>query len=62
DIAEGRLVSPFALAVGQRYAYYLATPEAMAERPAVALFREWLLQEVDHDATSGQQQAKDHSA
>jgi hypothetical protein len=34
----------------------------MAERPAVALFREWLLQEVDHDATSGQQQAKDHSA
>jgi LysR family glycine cleavage system transcriptional activator len=62
DIAEGRLVSPFDIAVGQRYAYYLAIPEAMAERPAVALFREWLLQEVDHCATSGQQQAEDHSA
>lgn len=62
DIAEGRLVSPFDIAVGQRYAYYLAIPEAMAERPAVALFREWLLQEVDHCATSGQQLAEDHSA
>jgi len=51
DLAEGRLISPFNLSVGQRYAYYLAIPLAMAARPAVAAFREWLLQEVGAHAT-----------
>ena len=46
EIAEGRLVSPFDVSVGQSYAYFLAIPAAMAERPAVAAFREWLLQEA----------------
>jgi LysR family glycine cleavage system transcriptional activator len=46
EIAEGRLISPFDVAVEQRYAYFLAIPTALAERPAVAAFRDWLLQEA----------------
>jgi LysR family glycine cleavage system transcriptional activator len=46
EIAEGRLCSPFKISVGQPYAYYLTIPEAMADRPSVAAFREWLLLEV----------------
>jgi LysR family glycine cleavage system transcriptional activator len=45
-IAQGRLVAPFDIAVGQHYAYYLVTPEAIASRPAVQAFRQWLLEEA----------------
>jgi LysR family glycine cleavage system transcriptional activator len=43
EIAEGRLVAPFDIAVGQHYAYYLVTPEAISERPVVKAFRQWML-------------------
>lgn len=46
EISEGRLVSPFDVSVEQRYAYYLAIPQSITARPAVAAFREWLLQEA----------------
>ncbi len=46
EIAEGRLVAPFDIAVGQQYAYYLVTPEAISERPIVEAFRRWLLDEA----------------
>jgi LysR family glycine cleavage system transcriptional activator len=49
EIGEGRLVSPFDIAVGQHYAYYLVTPEAISDRPAVKSFRQWLLQEAKID-------------
>lgn len=52
EIAEGRLVSPFDISVGQRYAYYMVIPEVMADRPAVAAFRRWLLREADCGASS----------
>jgi LysR family transcriptional regulator, glycine cleavage system transcriptional activator len=52
EIAEGRLVSPFDVSVVQRYAYFLALPEAMAERPAVAAFRQWLLHEAHERETA----------
>ena len=44
-IAQGRLVAPFDIAVGQHFAYYLVIPESIVERPAVAAFRHWLLEE-----------------
>ena len=46
DIAAGRLIVPFALAVPSPYAYYLVMPEVIAERPSVAAFRNWLLAEA----------------
>ncbi|MCX7238960.1 MAG: transcriptional regulator GcvA [Burkholderiales bacterium] len=45
-IAQGRLVAPFNITVGQRFAYYLVTPEAIGNRPAVQAFRQWLLEEA----------------
>ena len=32
-IAQGRLVAPFDIAVGQNYAYYLVIPESISTRP-----------------------------
>lgn len=46
DIAAGRLIVPFPLAVPSPYAYYLVMPEVIAERPSVAAFRRWLLGEA----------------
>ena len=46
DIAAGRLIVPFPLAVPSPYAYYLVMPEVIAERPSVAAFRHWLLGEA----------------
>jgi LysR family glycine cleavage system transcriptional activator len=43
DLASGNLVAPFAAEVKPDVAYYLACPESIAERPAVAAFRRWLL-------------------
>ncbi len=45
-IAEGKLVAPFDIMVGQQDAYYLVTPQAIAGRPAVKAFRKWLLAEA----------------
>lgn len=45
-LAQGRLVAPFDIAVGQKFAYYLVTPQATAHRPAVVAFRQWLLEEA----------------
>jgi len=52
EIAEGRLVAPFDLAVGQQYAYYLVTPEAISDRPIVEAFRQWLLGEAKMEESS----------
>ena len=46
DIASGRLVAPFAVGVKPLGAYYLVCPEVIAERPAVAAFRKWLLEKA----------------
>lgn len=45
-IAQGRLVAPFDIAVGQNYAYYLVIMESIFKRPAVQAFRQWLLEEA----------------
>jgi len=46
DLAAGRLVAPFALAVPLEQAYYLVYQHAAAERASIAAFRAWLLNEV----------------
>jgi LysR family glycine cleavage system transcriptional activator len=46
DVAEGRLVLPFDIAVPSRYAYWLVCPQTALARPAAQSFREWLLAEA----------------
>lgn len=49
DFAAGRLVAPFDLHVPLASAYYLVCQESVATRPAVSLFRDWLLDEAARD-------------
>jgi LysR family glycine cleavage system transcriptional activator len=46
DLAAGRLVRPFELALPFRMAYYLVCPEALAERARIAAFRRWIMAEA----------------
>jgi LysR family glycine cleavage system transcriptional activator len=46
DIAAGRLVAPFGLRIPAPRSHYLVCPAWSAERPAVAAFRAWLLDEA----------------
>lgn len=46
DIAEGRLVMPFATAIPSRYGYFVTTAEAMAQRPTVQALCGWLQREA----------------
>lgn len=46
DIAAGRLIAPFALAVPLEQAYYLVCQHAAAGRASIGAFRAWLLKEV----------------
>jgi LysR family glycine cleavage system transcriptional activator len=54
DLAAGRLVRPFDLSLqaSPRFAYYLVSPRATADRPLTRAFREWVLLEVA--ATDGE--------
>src|SRR5258708_24541198 len=46
DLASGRLCAPFHIEVKPQGAYWLVCPAAVAQRPAVAAFRAWLLKQV----------------
>ena len=46
ELKAGRLVTPFQLRVPLVSAYYLVCEEGAATRPAVSLFRDWLLEEA----------------
>jgi len=46
DIAVGRLVAPFGIALPLPMAYYVVSPIARATLPHVAAFRDWLLHEA----------------
>ncbi|HET7366261.1 MAG TPA: transcriptional regulator GcvA [Burkholderiales bacterium] len=46
DLASGRLCAPFEVALKPASAYYLVCPEVIADRPAVAAFRKWLLEQA----------------
>jgi LysR family transcriptional regulator, glycine cleavage system transcriptional activator len=46
DLKSGRLCAPFEVEMKPQSAYYLVCPEVVADRPAVAAFRRWLLEQV----------------
>jgi LysR family glycine cleavage system transcriptional activator len=46
EVAAGRLVVPFDIIIRRTQAYYLVVPEAVADRPIVNVFRQWLLSEA----------------
>jgi LysR family glycine cleavage system transcriptional activator len=46
DLKSGRLCAPFESEWKPQSAYYLVCPEVIADRPAVAAFRVWLLEQV----------------
>jgi LysR family glycine cleavage system transcriptional activator len=52
ELAAGRLVTPFPLRVPLASAYYLVSDEGASSRPAVALFRDWLLEEATREPRS----------
>ncbi|HQC80048.1 MAG TPA: transcriptional regulator GcvA [Accumulibacter sp.] len=45
EVAAGRLIMPFDIVIHRAQAYYLVVPEAVADRPIVSVFRDWLLVE-----------------
>ncbi len=47
DLAAGRIVRLFSLALPDLFAYYIATAPGALERPKVRAFRDWLRQEAD---------------
>ena len=42
DIAKGRLVVPFKMALPANAGFYLVSPEARADTPKLVVFRQWL--------------------
>ena len=48
DLLAGRLVRPFDLSLrtSPRFAYYLVSPRATADRPLIKAFRDWMLREI----------------
>jgi LysR family glycine cleavage system transcriptional activator len=48
DIAKGRLVVPFKIALPADAGYYLVSPEGAADPPKLRLFREWLAAAVQN--------------
>jgi len=46
DLAAGRLIAPFDIAMPSHSAFWVVAPERMADRPKIAAFREWLLEEA----------------
>src|SRR5204863_2341578 len=46
DIGSGKLWAPFKVELKPQSAYYLVCREVIAERPAVAVFRKWLLEQA----------------
>lgn len=50
DLAEGRLVAPFPLALETKAHFRFLCPEGMENRPQIVAFREWVLSEINKTA------------
>lgn len=48
-LESGLLVRPFDLALSGRFAYWIVCPKAQKDRPKIAAFRDWLLEEASLD-------------
>ena len=46
DVREGRLVQPFPLSLKAEFSYWVVCPQSAAEKPKIAEFRAWLLDEA----------------
>jgi LysR family glycine cleavage system transcriptional activator len=46
DLEEGRLMRPFTHGSRMSFAYYMVCPEALADEPRIAAFREWIIEEA----------------
>lgn len=46
DLAAGRLVRPFDIAIPTVYSYYVVTPPSLFEQPNIVAFRHWLREEA----------------
>lgn len=46
DLKAGRLVRPFAYGSPMSFAYYMVCPEALADEPRIAAFRDWVIEEA----------------
>lgn len=55
DLRIGRLVRPFEEMLPTDYSYWLVCPEAAAERPKIAAFRAWILEEASAERQAGDQ-------
>ena len=53
DLNCGRLVRPFSLSLPVPYAYWIVCPNATANLPKIALFRDWLLSEAKAELAVG---------
>lgn len=53
ELGTGRLVSPFALRLGNPAAYFFVTPRQAARRDAIARFRAWIAEEAAATRASG---------
>ncbi len=53
ELEAGRLVCPFDIALPVNFAYHLVYPEAAAEVPKVAAFRDWILAEAAARQSAG---------
>lgn len=53
DLAAGRLIAPFDLALPLDLGFYLVCPEAHVDRAKVVMFRAWLLEEVRMAISTG---------
>ena len=50
DIAKGRLVVPFKIALPADAGFYLVSPEGRREAPKLVAFREWMLAATQNKA------------
>jgi len=50
DLASGRLVKPFEVALPANFAYYIVYPPAAAEQPKVKAFADWLIETAAADS------------
>ncbi len=53
DLAAGRLVRPFAAALGADFGYWIVCPKANADLPKIATFRAWLLAQAANSPRAG---------
>jgi len=55
ELADGRLIKPFDVALPANFAYYVVTPKPNIDKPKVKAFREWVLEEAREDRENSPQ-------